>query len=615
LSEYDRTRPLVLPVQIWQSGTLRSTYALLDSGAEGLGFIDKNWAEDNEIQLCPRKHPFQVEDFHGESVEEGWVTHDATVTMEVQGHREDLLLHVVSMGRFPIILGIAWLKLHDPVLCFSGSYMIFNSVFCHERCNAPILTTRIRLLQDVPRRARPREVLRPARHAPDTATTTRAVDPSEVDIQRVSLRACAAFARRPGYRIFQASLEDVEAALSEETKPTLDDLLPEELRDFRDVFCPKEADKLPPHRPYDHDIKLIDGKTPPFGPLYPMSRVQLTVLKEWLDENLEKGFIRPSSSPAASPVLFVSKPRGGLRLCMDYRALNAVTVKDRYPLPLTKETLNNLKGMRYFSTIDIVSAFNNIRMKKGMEYLTAFRTRFGLFESLVMPFGLTGAPATFQRFMNDTLREFLDVFCNAYMDDILVYSRTRTEHERHLRLILEKLREAGLHVKIEKCHFFQTEVKFLGLIVGTSGVRMDPEKIRTIVEWKQPRNVTDIKSFTGFAGFYRRFIKNFSKILAPITALEKKGIQFRWTDECQQSFDYLKAEFTKEPILRAFDWEQVTTVETDSSDYVSAGAMSQPDENGVLHPVAFYSKKLTPTECNYEIYDKELLAIVRCLEE
>jgi hypothetical protein len=160
------------------------------------------------------------------------------------------------------------------------------------------------------------------------------------------------------------------------------------------VFSLKEAEKLPPHRPYNHDIKLKGGQTPLWGPLYPMSRVQLTALKEWLEENLQKGFIRPSSSPASSPVLFVAKPDGSLRLCMDYRGLNAVSKKDRYPLPLTKETLNSLKGMKYFSTVDIVAAFNNICIKKGLEYLTAFQTKLGLFKLLVMPFRLTRAPRT-----------------------------------------------------------------------------------------------------------------------------------------------------------------------------------------------------------------------------
>jgi hypothetical protein len=194
-------------------------------------------------------------------------------------------------------------------------------------------------------------------------------------------------------------------------------------------------------------------------------------------ENLKKGFIHPSSSPTASPVLFVKKPGGGLRFCVDYRALNAISVKDRYPLPLVKETLNNLKGMRFFTKIDIISAFNNIRIKRGQEYLTAFRTRLGLYESLVMPFGLTGAPATFQRYINDTLRDYLDIFCTAYLDDILVYSQTRSEHTQHVRKVLQKLREAGLFAKLAKCEFAVHETKFLGLIVGRDGIKMDPEKV------------------------------------------------------------------------------------------------------------------------------------------
>lgn len=172
-----------------------------------------------------------------------------------------------------------------------------------------------------------------------------------------------------------------------------------------------------------------------------MSRAQLLALKEWLEENLRKGFIQPSSSPASSPVLFVTKPDSSLRLCMDYRGLNAVSKKDRYPLPLTKETLNSLKGMKYFSKIDIVAAFNNIQIKKGLEYLTAFRTKLGLFESLVMPFGLTRAPATWQRFMNDILRPYIDEFCQVYLDDILIYSKTQEEHKQHVRAVLQVLRE------------------------------------------------------------------------------------------------------------------------------------------------------------------------------
>jgi hypothetical protein len=415
--------------------------------------------------------------------------------------------------------------------------------------------------------------------------------------------------------MFTVSTEDIDAALQGKEDPDPETLLPAEIRHRASVFSPIEAEQLPPHRPYDHEIKLQEGKTPPFGPLYSMSRQELEVLNKWIKENQRKGFIRRSSSDSSSPVLFVKKPGGGLRVCVDYRALNAITVKDRYPLPLTKESLNHLKGMKWFSKIDIISAFNNLRIKKGQEHLTAFRTRFGLYESLVMPFGLTGAPATFQRFMNDSLKDYLDIFCTAYLDDILIYSKTRQEHVKHVCLVLDRLKEAGLYANIKKCEFFVSEVKFLGLIVGSEGIRMDPDKVKTITEWRSPTCLTDVQAFIGFANFYRRFIAEFSKIIGPMVNLTKKGVQFLWNKSCQSAFKRLKQAFVDAPILRPFDWEKDVIMETDASDYVSAGVLSQYDDLGILHPVAFFSKKHSSTECNYEIYDKELLAIVRCFEE
>ena len=361
--------------------------------------------------------------------------------------------------------------------------------------------------------------------------------------------------------------------------------------------------------------RVIDGKTPPFGPLYAMSRNELQALKAWLEKNLKKGFIRPSSSAAASPVLFVKKADGSLRFCVDYRGLNNISVKDRYPLPLTKESLNNLKGMKYFTKIDIISAFNNIRIKEGQEYLTAFRTRFGLYESLVMPFGMTGAPATFQRFINDTLREHLDVFCTAYLDDILIYSRTREEHLSHVRKVLTALRRASLFGKIQKYEFFKEETTFLGVIVGRYSIRMDPKKVQTIRDWKTPTCLTDVQAFIGFGNFYRRFVRDFSKIIAPMVNLTRKDVKFQWDLHCEESFNRLKEAFTSAPILAPFDWEKEIILETDASDYVSAGVLSQYGDDSILRPVAFFSKKHSMTECNYEIYDKELLAIVRCFEE
>ena len=249
-------------------------------------------------------------------------------------------------------------------------------------------------------------------------------------------------------------------------------------------------------------------------------------------------------------------------------------------------------------------------MAKGEEWKTAFRTRYGLFESLVMPFGLTSAPASFQHFINDVLRPFLDRFASAYLDDIIIYSDTYEEHQEHVRQALEKLKENGLHLKPEKCEFFRKEIKYLGLIIGRDGIKMDPEKIRTIRDWETPGKLRDVRSFIGFANFYRRFIWGYSDIVRPLTELTKKGVKWKWDPPQQEAFDALKDAFTSAPILARFDFDKDVIVETDASDYVSAGVLSQYGDDGLLHPDAFFSKKHSPAECNYEIYDKELMAII-----
>ena len=346
-----------------------------------------------------------------------------------------------------------------------------------------------------------------------------------------------------------------------------------------------------------------------------MSEDELLVLRKFLQENLDKGFIRVSTSQAASPVLFARKPGGGLRFCVDYRGLNAITIKNRYPLPLIRETLAQLSQAKYFTKLDVVAAFNRIRIKAGQEWMTAFNSRYGLFESLVMPFGLSNAPATFQAYINETLRPFLDIFCTAYIDDVLVYSNDLASHKLHVQSVLQALEDAGLQLDVKKCEFDQTEVKYLGMIISTEGVRMDPDKVTAIMNWEEPINVKDIQAFLGFSNFYRRFIRGFSRIVRPLVSLTKKDTKFNWTPACQEAFETLKSLFTSAPILRHFDPNKEVIVECDASDFVSSGILSQYDPEGTLHPVAFMSKKYDPAECNYEVYDKELLAIVRCFED
>jgi hypothetical protein len=442
------------------------------------------------------------------------------------------------------------------------------------------------------------------------------------EITMISAYAVKTLAKRGGIQICAISMRDIiDQHQKEETEPdpdSIEKLLPPELKTFAKVFSKQDADTLPPLRgDADHSIHLNPGSMPDWIPhLYRMSREELEEVRRWVQENLSKGFIEASQAPWASPILFVKKPGGGIRLCHDYRKLNAISKKDRYPLPLIDDIMTLIGGSTIMTRLDIRHAFNRIRINPDNEDLTTFSTPMGNYKQKVLPFGLCGGPATFQRFINNTLIDYLNVFCAAYMDDVLIFSRNREEHIKHVKMVLQKLQDAGLQVDIRKSEFFVTQTKFLGLIISKDGLSMDPEKVQVIKDWKKPTNLTEVQSFVGFCNFYRRFIKNFSKVLKPMIELSKKELkhQFEWTDSQQVAFQQMKDLVTSAPVLAHFDHSKTSYVEVDSADYVHGGILSQEDANGVLHPVAFFSRKLTPAECNYEIYDKELLAIISAFE-
>jgi hypothetical protein len=346
-----------------------------------------------------------------------------------------------------------------------------------------------------------------------------------VQISCINAYATATLLDQPKVQIAAISMRDImDQHKKEETEDIdLEGLLPEPYHPFIDVFSKKKSDTLPLHRKGDFKVNLEEGKKPDWVPrLYQMTQEEMAEVKRWVTENLSKGFIQASQSPWASPILFVKKPGGGIRLCFDYRKLNAITKKDRYPLPLIDETMANIAGCEIMTKLDIRKAFNRIRIAEDSEDLLTFCTPIGNFKPTVMGFGPSNGPATFQRYINETLFEYLNVFCTAYMDDILIYSQNLEEHVNHVKLVLQRLRDAGLEVDIRKCEFHVTKTKFLGLIVSTNGLEMDPEKIEAVKNWEAPRSVTEAQSFVGFCNFYRRFIRNFSRIMRPIIELTKK---------------------------------------------------------------------------------------------
>ena len=403
--------------------------------------------------------------------------------------------------------------------------------------------------------------------------------------------------------------------------------LPTYLRDYEDVFSAENAGLLPSHGKLDHAIDLHDDKEPPYGPLYNLSQNELQVLRSYLDESGRKGWIRRSTSPAGAPVLFVPKKDGGLRLCVDYRGLNSITIKNRHALPLISETLDRLVGARIYTKLDLKDAYHRIRIKAGDEWKTAFRTRYGHFEYLVMPFGLSNAPATFQAYISQALVGLVDTICVIYLDDILIYSEDEALHQRHVKQVLDRLRQYKLYCNLKKCQFGIDSVEFLGFVVGTQGISMEPSRIDTITDWQAPTTFKELQQFLGFANFYRRFIYSYSKVVKPMTDLLKgmpAGVKtgpFTFPPRALAAFKELKETFVTAPVLAHFDPSKRIRVEADASGFAVAAILSQQEDvqpsstKAHWRPVAFFLRKMIDAETRYETHDGELLAIVAAFRQ
>ena len=323
---------------------------------------------------------------------------------------------------------------------------------------------------------------------------------------------------------------------------------------------------------------------------------------------MNKGFVRPSTSPWGAPVLFVKKKDGSLRLCIDYRELNKVTIRNQYPLPIIDDLFDQLQGARVFSKIDLRSGYHQVRIRSEDVPKTAFRTRYGHYEFLVMQFGLTNAPAAFMDLMNRIFHPYLDQFVIVFIDDILIYLGSKEDHEEHLRVVLHILRENQLYTKFSKCQFWLDSVAFLGHVISAKGVSVDPQKIEAVVNWKPPTNVIEIRSFLGLAGDYRKFVEGFSKLPAPVTKLTRKEEIFVWSEACHQSFDELKWKLTSAPVHTLPSGQDGYTVYCDASRQ-GLGCVLMQHEN----VIAYASRKLKKHEQNYPTHDLELVAVVFAL--
>lgn len=558
---------------------------LLDSGCSRTS-IDHEYVQKHHLTTHPTEIIIPILNADGslnghikEYVELFVTTRDSLGQL----HREKRALPVANLaGKHDIFLGYDWLEEHNPSIDWRCRELTFNR--CPPRCGMKTETPTIALL------------------AHDDTAVIDYLDSFRPGIEDVEY-----------IRAFQtlATKIDVDAAAAVAVT------LPDRYADFADVFEKKEFDKLPPSRAWDHEINLKPGHDRDRklrGKVYNLSPPQEEAMNAFIDENLKSGRIRVSNSPIAAPFFFVGKKDGQLRPTQDYRRLNDWTIKDAYPLPLISDVVNRMKKARYFSKFDVRWGYNNVRIREGDEWKAAFITSRGLYEPTVMFFGMSNSPATFQR-MVDEIFTFLirRGVLVAYMDDLCAGTETLEEHRVVVREVLAICRKHGLFLKLEKCDFEKRSVKFLGLIIGNGEVRMDPVKVEAIRNWPAPSNLREVRSFMQFCNFYRNFIPNFAHVTKPFNRLTEKGVQFAWGAEQQKAFEDLRGAVCEEVTLILPQAGAPFRLETDASDYAAGGVLHQIIE-GKPRLVAFFSKSFNPAERNYEIYDKEMLAVMLALD-
>ncbi|KAD7479902.1 hypothetical protein E3N88_03038 [Mikania micrantha] len=396
-------------------------------------------------------------------------------------------------------------------------------------------------------------------------------------------------------------------AIKPDSSPTIPDPLKPLLKTHTTVFL--EPNTLPPVRTQTHSINLFPNSTPPNIRPYRYPHVQKNEIEKQVQQLLDLGFLQPGTSPFSSPILLVRKKDQSWRMCVDYQALNKLTIADKYPIPNIDELLDELYGATIFSKLDLRSGYYQIRVTEADVPKTAFRTHSGHYEFKVMPFGLTNAPSTFQAIMNDLFRPFLRKFVLVFFDDILIYSRNMDQHVYYLDTTLQLLKSHSFFVKLSKCCFGQSHVNFLGHIITSEGVQVEEEKIVAIKSWPIPHNVTQVRGFLGLTGYYRRFVRNYGIIACPLTALTKKN-GFHWNDEALAAFNALKTALTTAPVLHLPDFDKEFVVECDASSDGIGAIVSQAE-----HPIAYFSKGFTPSTRFKSAYDRELLALVLAVQK
>ena len=647
-----------IPVSI-SNDRIIETLALVDSGAGGI-FIDRSFALSQGLTCSRLLSPIPVFNVDGTPNQQGFITHCVRRNLTIAGVTQRTRFLVTALGNENIILGLPWLRQTNAKVDWKRGLVDFNEpeqppdvAPSSPKPKATVETVpdlddstlRTPTKEDEPDDTpdlllslEPDELLisyiqgepvlglfvpeeTPITH--DFPTSPPISSPSLQTLGRCthwktssSLQRFSIGQRTRVIAKLNPAMEMAQRSHEKEKSRSFEDMVPEIYHGYKDVFEKKAAERFPESRPYDHAIDLKPDFVPRNCKVYPLSPKEQTALDEFIDENLRKGYIRPSKSPQASPFFFVSKKDGSLRPCQDYRYLNEGTIKNSYPLPLVPELVDKFQGATIFSKMDLQSGYNNVRIKDGDQWKAAFKCSRGLYEPTVMFFGLCNSPPTFQEMMNDIFRDMIDEgWMVIYMDDILIFSKDPQTHSKRTLRVLQRLRDHDLFLKPEKCFFDVAEVEFLGLIIRPGIVAMDPTKLQGIQEWPTPTTVKGVRSFLGFGNFYRRFISHYSDLARPLHDLTKKDVPWTWSSEQQTAFDELKSKFIESPVLLLPDKTKPFTIESDTSKFATGAVLRQADANGDMHPCAYLSKSFDSAQRNYEIYDRELLGIVRSLEE
>ena len=595
-----RTSPSALlkvqgAIRTTSNGTV-AVEPMVDSGASGMGFIDPRCAERCGAKMQPSQRRIALAD--GTVVlAAGEVTIDYTLAPKSGPPIQFRSTFIVTpLEPYDLILGIGWLERHKVLVAF------------HERS----MQLRVDGLGE-------QRAIRPVARVTDDGTTAlaplRLTTLTERGFQRAMRQGKIGSVHAIFVRAVKEDGTTADIPLSE--VPGLKDnpRMMRLVQEFeRSVFPKMPPPGVPPKRGVEHAIELKPGaRPPPARALRHQSARDAEILHEHVKAGLAAGQLQASTSPYGSMALVVLKKDGTPRVVVDYRALNEITIKNKYPLPLMDELFDRVAGAKWFTKIDLKSGFHQIAIRPEDREKTAFRTRDGSFEYTVLPMGLCNAPGTFMQMMNETFRDMLDKSVLCFLDDILIYSQTEEEHVRQVRAVLERLRANKLYGKLSKCSFMQREVEFLGHHIGADGLRMSPDKVGAVKSWPQPTSTTEVRSFLGLANFYRRFVEGYSRIALPLTELTKDATPFTWGEPQQKAFDALKATLCSAPVLVIPDQSKPFALSCDACKF-SIGAVLQQDHGRGLQPVAYFSAKLSDAERNYDVREREFMAIFRaCL--